>query len=183
MGQVCVITPVIDGRVEELTGLLDALPRDKPPTATGPVTTPPSPFSGVLPPTHFARFVVIKLDRDRPYLLFTSVFDGGTHDYVRALAATPTAQQIWSYCQTADAGHPLTGEALERYLCDERNWRPAQYVVDALSGGPTVAEVNRALSVRAQLSGLMTRAASLDPTVLAHDFRQLPAIQALMTRR
>ncbi len=29
----------------------------------------------------------------------------------------------------------------------------------------------------------MTRASSLDPTALAHDFRQLPAIQALMRRR
>jgi hypothetical protein len=46
-----------------------------------------------------------------------------------------------------------------------------------------VGEVNRALSLRMQLSGLMTRGSSVDPTALAHDFRQLPAIQALKRRR
>jgi hypothetical protein len=183
MGQVGIITPVTEGRADDLTSVLSALPQDKPPTAEGPVTTPPSPFSGVLPPTHFARLVVIELDDDRPYLFFTSVFDGGAHDYLRALAATPTAQEIWSYCQITDAGHPLTGPVLERYLCDEGHWRPTQYVVSAVGDDVTVAQINRALSLRAQLAGLMTRAAALDPTALAHDFRQLPAVQALMTRR
>jgi hypothetical protein len=183
VGQVGIITPVTDGRAEELTTVLEELPRDKPPTADGPVTTPPSPFTGVLPPTHFARFVVIELDHHEPYLFFTSAFDGGTCDYLRALAATPDAQAIWSHCQITDTAAPLTGTELERYLCDERNWRPAQYAVDALPDGATVGEVTRALSLRAQLSGLMTRASSLDPTALAHDFRQLPAIQALMRRR
>lgn len=183
MGQVAIITPVTDGRAQELSGLLSGLPRDKPPTADGPVTTPPSPFAGVLPPTHFARFVVIELDHDKPCLLFTSVFDGAIPDYMRALAATRTALEIWSYCQIADDGDPLTAAGLKRYLCDDRNWSPTQYVVNALPDGVTVGEVNRALSLRAQLAGLMTRASSLEPTALAHDFRQLPAIQALMGRR
>jgi hypothetical protein len=126
--------------------------------------------------------VVIKLDHHRPYLLFTAVFDGGTHEYLRVLAATATAREIWSHCQLTDSGVPLTAAALERYLCDERQWRPTPYVVDALPGGVTVGDVNRALSLREQLAGLITRAASLDPTALAHDFRQLPAIQALMRR-
>ncbi|MGH2895613.1 MAG: hypothetical protein ACRDPM_20420 [Solirubrobacteraceae bacterium] len=180
MGQVGIITPVTDGRAEELKRLLSALPRDKPPTREGPVTAKPSPFTGVLPPTHFARFVVIKLDHDRPYLLFTSVFDGDTRDYLRALAATEEAQEVWSHCKIADT--PTAGE-LERYLCDERNWRPSQYVVSAVPDGVTVGEINRALSLRAQLAGLITRATARDPTALAHDLRQLPAVQALMSRR
>ena len=183
MGQVGIITPVIDGHAEELRTVLTHLPRDRPPTLAGPVTTPPSPFTGVLPPTHFARFVVIELDHHDPYLFFTSAFDGGTYEYLRALAGTADAQRIWSHCQITDTVGPLTGRQLEPYLCDERNWRPTQYVVDALRGEVTVGEVNRALSLRAQLSDLVTRAASLDPTALAHDFRQLPAIQALIGRR
>jgi hypothetical protein len=183
MGQVAIITPVAHGRVEDLTRCLRELPRDQPPAAQGLGMTPASPFTGVLPPTHFARFVVIRLDRDRPYLFFSSAFDGDTRDYLRVLAATPPAWEIWSHCHLKDAGRPLSAEALERYLCDERNWRPAQYVVSALADGVTVSQVNRALSLRAQLAGLMTRAAALDPTGLAHDFRQLPAVQALISRR
>jgi hypothetical protein len=183
MGQVGIITPVSDGRAQDLTHFLSALPRDTAPTTDGRPTTPPSPFTGVLPPTHFARFVVIELDHDEPYLFFTSVFDGGTRDYLRALAATPTAQEIWSYCEIADTGHPLARAQLERYLCDERNWRPSQYVVSAVRPEVTVGQINRALSLRAQLAALMRRASSLEPTALAHDLRQLPAIQALMSRR
>jgi hypothetical protein len=183
MGQVAIITPVTGGRAEELTRFLSELPRDQPSTARGQSTTPPSPFTGVLPPTHFARFVVIPLDHDRRYLFFSSAFDGDTRDYLRALAATREARAIWSHCQLNATGHPMTAEALERYLCDERNWRPAQYVVSAVADGVSVSQVNRALSLRAQLAGLMTRAAALDPTGLAHDFRQLPAVQALMARR
>jgi hypothetical protein len=183
VGQVGIITPVSDGRAEELKTFLKELPRDRPPTEDGPVATVSSPFTGVLPPTHFARFVVIELDHDKPYLFFTSAFDGGACDYLRALAATPDAQRIWSHCHITDTDATVTGVELEGYLCDERNWRPSQYVVDALPEGVTVGDVNRALSLRAQLSSLMTRASSLDPTALAHDFRQLPAIQVLMRRR
>jgi hypothetical protein len=182
MGAVGIITAVTDGCADELTAFLSALPRDRLPGAREAAAAPTSPFGGALPPTHFARFVVIKLDRDTPHLFFTSVFDGDTRDYLSALAATPTAQEIWSYCQLTDTGEPLTAAALETYLCDERNWRPTQYVVNALPKGVTVGEVNRALALRAQLGGLMTRAAGMDPTALAHDFRQLPAIQALLRR-
>jgi len=182
VGEVAIITPVGDGRADELKAFLRTLPRDARPTAGGAPATPPSPFTGVLPPTHFARFVVITLDEDKPYLFFTSVFDGDTRDYLRALAATPTAQEIWSHCQIADHGEPLAAPALARYLCDERHWRATQYVVNALPKGVTVGAVNRALSLRTQLGALMMRAGALDPTALAHDFRQLPAIQALMRR-
>jgi hypothetical protein len=183
VGQVAIITPVTDGHAEDLARLLSDLPRDQPLTAQGPGVTPPSPFTGVLPPTHFARFVVIRLDHDRPHLLFTSVFDGDTRLYLRALAGTGEAQQIWSHCQLDGGAHPLSAEALERYLCDAGNWRPAQYGVSAIPDGVTVGQVNRALSLRAQLAALVTRAGGLDPTALAHDFRQLPAVQALLSRR
>src|ERR1700759_3735867 len=123
------ITPGARRRAAELQQFLSDLPRDAAPTAAGRPGTPPSPFTGVLPPTHFARFVVIRLDHDHPYLFFSSVFDGDTRDYLRALAATPPALEIWSHCHLTDAGRPLSAEALERYLCDERNWRPAQYMV------------------------------------------------------
>lgn len=182
MGEVTIITPVGDGRADELKAFLRTLPRDTRPTASGAAATPPSPFTGVLPPTHFARFVVIRLDEDQPYLFFTSVFDGDTRHYLRALAATSTAREIWSHCQIADGDKPLAETALARYLCDERHWRATQYVVNALPEGVTVGAVNRALSLRAQLGALMMRAGALDPTALAHDFRQLPAIQALMRR-
>lgn len=178
-----IITPVAGGRQADLEHLLAALPRDGPPTAAGSAATPPSPFSGVLPATHFARFVVIALDHDRPHLLFTSAFDGDTVKYLRALAHTPEAVAIWSHCQVADGDQPLAAELLERYLCDRGNWRSAQYVVSAVDDEVTVDQVNRALSLRAQLGRLMARADALDPTALAHDFRQLPAVQALMARR
>jgi hypothetical protein len=181
MNQVGIITPVAAGRTADREAFLGSLPRDRPPTQDGPVATEPSPFAGVLPPTHFARFVVIELD-GRPHLLFTSCFDGSTRAYLRALAATPTAQTIWSHCQLTDAGETPTAAELEQYLCDERNWRSAQYVVSAIPSGVTVGQINRALSLRAQLSGLMMRAGPLDPAALAHDFRQLPAIQALLSR-
>jgi hypothetical protein len=183
MGQVAIITPVAGGREQDLKRCLRELPRDPPPTAQGPGATTPSPFTDVLPPTHFARFVVIPLDHDRRYLFFSSAFDGDTRAYLRALAATPSARDIWSLCRLTGTHQPLTAEALERYLCDERNWRPAQYVVSAIADDVTVSQVNRALTLRAQLAALMTRAAALDPTGLAHDFRQLPAVQALMSRR
>lgn len=182
MGQVAIITPVSDDRADALRALLSQLPRDRRPTAQGPVATPPSPFTGVLPPTHFARFVVIELDDRRPHLLFTSAFDGDTRDYLHALAAIPIAREIWSHCQIAGDGDALTAAGLDRYLCDERHWRPAHYVVNSLPDEVTVGTVNRALSLRAQLGALMTRAGAMDPTALAHDFRQLPAIQALLRR-
>lgn len=181
MNQVGIITPVAAGRAQDLRALLSALPRDRPPTRDGPVGTQSSPFTGVLPATHFARLVVVELD-NAPHLFFTSCFDGDTRDYLRALAVTPTAQSIWGHCQPATSAATLTASELERYLCDERNWLPTQYVVSAIPPGVTVSQINRALSLRTQLSGLVTRAALLDPTRLAHDFRQLPAIQALLAR-
>lgn len=183
MGQVAIITPVRQGQADALRSYLRTkLPRDTPPNGAGPTETAVSPFTGVLPPTHFARFVVIDLD-DRPYLFFSSRFDGPAKEYLRAIARTADALPIWSHCQIAVTDRTLTQADLERYLCDERNWSPSQYVVSALGLDITVAEINRALALRAELARFVTRTPGLDPAALAHGFRQLPAIRALMSRR
>ncbi len=183
MGQVGIITPVVADHAEALRTYLSAeLPRDGAPAAHGPAAVPTSPFTGALPPTHFARFVVIELDSE-PYLLFTSCFDADTRSYLTALARTQEAQVIWGHCQVEGAeGGELTAGQLERYLCDQRHWSPAQYVVSAIPSGVTVGQINRALALREQLAGLVTRAAGRDARALAHDFQQLPAVQSLLRR-
>lgn len=181
-GQVTIITAVAAGRAGELREYLSAqLPRDAPPTRAGPGEPPVSPFTGVLPPTHFARFVVIEM-HDEPYLFFSSRFDGSTGDYLRALAHTDQALTIWSHCQVTRAADALTVTELERYLCDRRHWSPTPYVVSSIPAGVTVAQINRAVSLRAELARFVPRGQRLDPAALAHEFRQLPTIRALLGR-
>lgn len=180
MGQVGIITPVADGHADALNRYLSTeLPRDRPPTEKGPTDTQTSPFTGVLPPTHFARFVVIEVEQ-HPHLFFSSRFDGPAGEYLRALARTPQALTIWSHCHIAVREETLTAAELDRYLCDERNWSPAQYVVSALPPEVTVAEINRALSLRGELARFVMHAPRLEPAALAHAFRQLPAIRGLL---
>jgi hypothetical protein len=180
MGQVTIITAVTAGRAGELRAYLSAqLPRDAPPTRAGPAEPPASPFTGALPPTHFARFVVIEMHAE-PYLFFSSRFDGPTRDYLRALAHTEQGLTIWSHCQITRTGDVPTVAELERHLCDRHHWSPTPYVVSAIGRGVTVAQINRALSLRDELARFVPRAPRLDPTALAHDFRQLPAIRALL---
>jgi hypothetical protein len=180
MGEVAIITPVVATRADDLTSYLAThLPRDEPPTDDSVTATRASPFTGVLPPTHFARLVVIDLD-ERPYLLFSSRFDGDVSEYLRALARTPQALTIFSHCHIAAAGRALTTAELERHLCNPGNWSSAPYVVSAIPDGVTVAEINRALSLRAELGRFVIHAQRLDPAALAHAFRQLPAIRALL---
>jgi len=183
MGEVGIITPVAEGRDGDLNRYLSAeLPRDQPPTASGPTATPISPFTGVLPPTHFARFVVIDLD-ERPHLFFSSRFDGAPDDYLRTLAHTPQALTIWGHCHIGRHGQPLTPAELERHLCDERHWSPAPYVVSALPPEVTVAEINRALSLRRDLARFVTASSRLDPAARAHAFRELPSVRRLLRER
>jgi hypothetical protein len=182
MRQVTIITAVAPGRAGELREYLSTrLPRDVPPTSAGPGEPPVSPFTGVLPPTHFARFVVIQM-HDEPYLLFSSCFDGPTRDYLRALAHTVQALTIWSHCQINRAAEALTITELEDHLCDRRHWSPTPYVVSSIPSGATVAQINRALCLRAELARFLPRAPRLDPAALAHQFRQLPAVRALLGR-
>jgi hypothetical protein len=182
MGQVTIITAVAAGRAGDLREYLGIqLPRDAPPSSDGPGESPASPFTGVLPPTHFARFVVIEM-HDEPYLFFSSCFDGSTRDYLQALAHTEQALTIWSHCQISRAQDALTVTELGDHLCDRRHWSPTPYVVSAIPPGVTVAQINRALSLRAELARFVPHAPRLDPAALAHEFRQLPAIRALLER-
>jgi hypothetical protein len=183
MGDVLIITPVRPEQVQSLRSYLTGLPRDGTPGGPGapPSAVPQSPFTGVLPPTHFARFAVIEL-RQRHQLLFSSHFDGTVTDYLRALAATAEAQVIWSYCQVTEDGTAPDREQLESHLCDPRHQFSSQYVVGAFPAQLTVRQINAALTLRAQLSRLATRAAGLDQWALAHEFRQLPAIRQLLSR-
>ena len=178
MGEVLIITPVKPGHDEALEDHLEQLPRDPLPSAAGPGELSRSPFSASLPPTHFARFVVIEL-HDEKYLMFSSRFDGSFDDYLTALAATDEAVTIWSHCDMP-GGDDVNGAGLRRYLSDPRNHCRSPYVVAAFPRGVTVAQVNAALSLRSQLAGFVARAAGRHPTDLAHDFRQLPAIRRLM---
>jgi hypothetical protein len=183
MGQVGVITAVAAGRAGELQRYLNTeLPHDEPPTPEGATATPTSPFTGALPPTHFARFVVVDLD-ERPHLLFSSRFDGPVDEYLRALARAPQALTIWSHCQINRTGPALTTAELAHYLCDPRHWSTAPYVVSALPPDVTVTEINRALALRRDLAQFMTRAAGLEPAARAHAFRELPSVRRLLRER
>ena len=181
VGQVLIITPVKDGEADILNRHLAQLPRDAAPTGPGAPPAPPaSPFTGALPPTHFARFVVISLE-DRPHLLFSSRFDGEVSDYLRALAGTDEAVEIWRHCQVGGDGDTLDHASLEGYLRDCSHQLPSQYVVSAIPPQVTVGQVNAALALRAQVSRFVARAGGLDPGALAHEFRQLPAIRRLLS--
>jgi hypothetical protein len=136
-----------------------------------------------VPPTHFARLVVIELEH-RHHLLFSSRFDGPVPEYLRALAATETALAIWGHCHRGAAPDDgaLDPDVLSEYLCDPRHQLPAQYVVSAFPAEVTVSQINAALRLRSQVSGFAARAARLDQWALAHEFRQLPAIRQLLGR-
>ena len=182
MGEVVIITPVRRGQTERLNGYLAGLPRDSPSPARGGARhVTRSPFSDTLPPTHFARFVVIELDGD-PYLMFSSRFDGAVAEYLHALSATEQALAIWSHCVLPGAEGALDRAALERHLRDPEHQLRSQYVVSAVPAAITVGQVNAALTLRDQLSGLAARARTLDQSALAHEFRQLPAIRRLLSR-
>jgi hypothetical protein len=182
MPDVLIITPVKPGEEDALKHHLAGLPRD--PVATtrdGPRQPVRSPFSGTLPPTHFARLVVIKL-HGRPHLMFSSRFDGAVEEYLRALAATEEALTIWGRCEVPSVPGGLDHERLERYLGDPRQRLESQYVVGAFPDTVTVGQINAALTLRAELSAFAVRAAGLGQTALAHEFRQLPAIRHLLAR-
>ncbi len=179
MSEVLIITPVKPGHDEALAHYLEQLPRDPLPSAAGPGEPPRSPFSGALPPTHFARFVVIEL-QDEKYLMFSSRFDGPLHDYLHALVATDEALTIWSHCVLSAGSAGVDRAGLRRYLSDPGNHCRSPYVVGAFPPQVTVAQVNAALTLRSQLARFAARAAGRHPTDLAHEFRQLPAIQRLM---
>jgi hypothetical protein len=183
MDEVLIITPVKPGEADALKRYLAGLPRDPAViTQDGPREPVRSPFSGTLPPTHFARLVVITL-HGRPHLLFSSRFDGAAADYLRALAGTEEALSIWGHCEVPPDGGALDRQRLEGYLGDPRQRLRSQYVVGAFPDAVTVGQINAALTLRAELSAFAVRATGLGQTALAHEFRQLPAIRQLLSRR
>ena len=129
MGQALIITPVRPGEAPALNRCLAELPRDVVPDGPGePRAVPVSPFTGQLPPTHFARLVVIEL-HGAPHLLFSSRFDGPIDDYLRALAATPQALRIWSHWpifsgdgDALDHGHWSATSATLGITCPASMW-------------------------------------------------------------
>ncbi len=153
MTLVAILSPVKAGRADRLREHLRGLH---------------APFAGLQ--THFARFVV--LDAGGPQLLFSAKCDGEASDYLAALAQRDAAVEIWEHCRRPD---PCTRDTLMQYLLAGPDRVQADYMVDMFAPTVTVAGVNAALTMRARLSALAARSATLDATALAHEFRQLLA--------
>jgi hypothetical protein len=159
MTLVAILTPVKEGREQRLRDYLRGLD---------------DPFAGHGLATHFARFVV--LDTGVPQLLFSSKFDGRADHYLRRLARFEEAITIWAHCERP---HHSGAEALARYLIGGHDRVEPSYVIDVVPASATVAGINEALRLRAELAALALRASGLDAIALAHEFRQLEAIRRL----
>ncbi len=151
MALVAILTPIKAGRADRLREHLRGLQ---------------APFAGI--GTHFARFVV--LDAGGPQLLFSAKCDGDASDYLVALAQRDAAVEIWGHCRRPD---PCTRDTLLQYLLAGPDRVEPDYVIDMFAPTVTVAAVNSALRLRAQVAALAARSAALDATALAHEFRQL----------
>ena len=115
--------------------------------------------------THFGRFVILPVDG--PQLFFSSRFDVDVERYIAALAEAPGAGTIWSFCESPrDLRDPAH---LRRYLSRHRVKSP--YLL-SLWPDASVSEVNDALALQGRFSRFMLEAASLEPAVLAHAFRE-----------
>lgn len=151
MGDLVVVAPVMPTRETSLQRHLRGL------TA--------SPLAELPCETHFARFVVIRLDG--PRLLFSSRFDVSAARYIDALARLPEVAQIWRHCESdEDLRDPAN---LRRYLTANRLKSP--YI---LAAWPKVAvrEINEALELQSRLSSLVVEAEGLGAVGLAHAFRE-----------
>jgi len=163
MGEVVLVTPVQPDRVAGLQGYLRGL-RTR--------ADERSPFTMEPRRTHFARFVVIKLET--PVLLFTSRFDGEERDYLEGIAAVPQALEIFEHCERP---RPLTEATLRTYLLEDTEARiPVSYVLPRQEK-ETVVQVNKAIELRARLAKLALRAEELDAVAFAHELRQLEIVR------
>jgi hypothetical protein len=168
--EVAILTPVADGRAEDLRALLRGLRVDP---------AGPSPFAGVGAGTHFARLVVLELDGEAQ-LLFTTRFDGDEPEYLGGLAARPEAIEVWRRC-VRPTGDDVA--SLRRYLIEDRGDRvPAAYVIRLLESGQTVAQVRAALELRGELADFTRATQGLGAIALAHAFRQLASVRRLAAR-
>lgn len=153
-----VLTPVAEGRLDELCARLRALP-----------TGTRSPLAGVSG-THFARWTIVAFDgKDRrpdpevaPHLLFSSEFDGALDAYLTALCGGLGAEghAIWSHC----AGYPGdTDGALHDYLLRHRV-SPGYSVV--AYPDVSVEDVQAGLALRDMVTQFAMGAGALDPPAL-----------------
>jgi hypothetical protein len=162
-----VLTPILDGHVQELTEHLDGLPE-----GAG------SPLARV-PGTHLARWVVIdqlkyqghgQRHRDRldaPRLLFTSNFDGALEPYLDALRTGlgQDADAVWGHCRGYPGHQDRAGFA---------RWMRAHEIEAALFfaayGTHTVEQVHSDLDRRTSLIEFALEAQGLEPADLKARF-------------
>lgn len=176
MADIAILTRVGSGRSGALRDHLRDLPRrgaGEPGAGSATARAgQPSPFDGL--GTHFARLVVI--DIGQPHLLFTSRFDGDEGKYLTALAKVPQAVGIWSHCELP---RPVDASTLRHYFLSGQDRVPASYVIAVLDPASTVAQINRALKLRATISDFASSWQDADAVTLAHSFRQLEEIREL----
>lgn len=130
--------------------------------------------------THFARWVIIDQlvyegegqrpdTLSRPYLLFTSNFDGGVDEYLMDLCRASLADLhgVWSHCVGCPerrAARPLA-DYLRRHSVDTTMFYAAYPQA-------TVADVRRCLALRQQFSEFAVRSQSLDASALMRGFQR-----------
>lgn len=168
-----VLTPILDGHVQELTDHLEALPESD-----------ASPVARV-PGTHLARWVVIdqvnyqghgQRHRDRlaaSRLLFTSNFDGALEPYLEALRTGlgEDADAIWGHCRGYPGHRDRAGFA---------RWLRAHEIEAALFfsayGTHTVEQVHSDLAKRTSLIEFALESQGLEPADLhARFLERFPA--------
>ena len=178
MPEIGIVTPVARENEKPLRNLLRQISKShspEPPPAGGEAgSRPPSPFAEMPLRTHFARLVVI--DIRRPHLFFTSRFDGAEEDYLAALAAVPKTAAIWEHCERPA---PVDARTLTDYFLRGPDRVDASYVLSLWGPRVTVAQVNRALELRAAIAGLAARSGELNAAALSHAFRQLEPVARL----
>lgn len=165
----CALTPILEGRLEELRACLAALP-----------TGSRSPLARV-EGLHFGRFTVVdgligrrgERHPDAPALLmFATEFDGALDAHLDAVwdAMGEDADRVWSHC----AGYPGADRAaFARYLRDHRV-RPGYSVVSYPEA--TLGDVRRVLALRDRLAAFALAHRDADDASLAAAWRrELPA--------
>jgi hypothetical protein len=164
-----VLTPILDGHVQELTDHLEALPEGR-----------DSPMARV-PGTHLARWVVIDQVKYQGHgqrrrdalssarLLFTSNFDGALDPYLEALRTKlgEDADAVWGPCRGYPGHENATGFA--EYL---RSHALEAALFFAAYGGHTLEQVRTNLDKRARLIKFALGAQGLGAAALKERFQE-----------
>jgi hypothetical protein len=160
-----VMTPLKEGRDEELLATLAAIP-----------TGPQSPFARVAS-THFARWLLIAALLDgngepaepaQAYLLFTADFDGSLEGWAAAVAGGigPDVDRVFDHCH----GYPGSSDsrAFLGFICEHR--------VDAgfsiISYRATVAAIRESLALRRALREFAVASQGLSPSELRNAWKE-----------